>query len=160
MWQRFLKNCRCFDADSSVSHKTYVIHRFERKNLSLRMGSRKFPQRWYISIDYFGSKRSILLGRYSAKVAILGAWQTYRYCRVAKTRGGTRSVKTVWLNSWSLLFFDFSNFSLINFIFQVPTILVLFLLVINVSPFASRRNETFIDHRSNFGCHSSCNRNP
>ena len=108
----------------------------------------------------FGSKRSILLGRYSAKVAILGAWQTYRYCRVAKTRGGTRSVKTVWLNSWSLLFFDFSNFSLINFIFQVPTILVLFLLVINVSPFASRRNETFIDHRSNFGCHSSCNRNP
>ena len=108
----------------------------------------------------FGSKRSILLGRYSSKVAILGAWQTYRYCRVAKTRGGTRSVKTVWLNSWSLLFFDFSNFSLINFIFQVPTILVLFLLVINVSPFASRRNETFIDHRSNFGCHSSCNRNP
>ena len=83
----------------AVFHKTYVIRWFERKNLSLWMGSGKVTRCCYISIDYFWH-----LGTYSSKLAIF-----YKSIGIAEQRKQEAKLGAVK--------FESLKFSLITFIF-------------------------------------------
>ena len=83
----------------AVFHKTYVIRWFERKNLSLWMGSGKVTRCCYISIDYFWH-----LGTYSSKLAIF-------YKSIGITEQRKREAKL------GAVKFESLKFSLITFIF-------------------------------------------